>query len=667
MQNDMKSEISIKPFRECRAAAALPGSKSITNRAMILAAIAGGRTVLEGALFSRDTLIMADCLRKLGYMVHLDSDAKRIEIESAGSGIPNSSAEMDVGNAGTVARFVTAFVALRKGGNYLFTCDGAMRARPLKGLIDALKSQGATFEFLGEENHFPFRMKTCGLHGGEIAIDAGESSQMLSGLLMAAVGADAPTTVKLSGGTVSKPFVKMTLSMMAQFGFECPSDGETFTVKPRKAGAGERVYAIEPDATAASYFATLPAVVGGVSELPNFGGCALQGDAAYVDVLKSLGLVKTAKVGDSLLVFGGDGAAFPETAEVDFNDISDTFLSLAAVAMLLPFKLKITGIGHTRKQETDRVAAVARELRKFCVSVEEGAGDILITPYTRAELLGKLSGETSVETYDDHRIAMSFAIAGCVDIRGDGSPWIKIVNPECTSKTWGEFFEVLYTVREDSRKFRVVAIDGGAAVGKSSVSRECSRILRYMHVDTGAHYRTVAYGLLERGADSSDVAKVSEKLGCLEIGAELEGNSAKITLGGKIVPDSEIRNERINSKVAEYASMPLVREFLKNYQRSMADFARSHGFDGMIMEGRDIGSVIFPDADTRIYLDADEQTRAARRAKEGITDSIKKRDDLDKKRKTAPLVCPEGALRIDTSRMTKDEVVERTLSAILES
>ena len=665
---DMNSEISIKPFRECRASITPPGSKSITNRAMMLAALAGGHTTIEDALFSRDTLIMADCLQKLGYMVKLERNEKTIEINSVFGGIPNSEAEIDVGNAGTAARFITALVSLRTGGKFLLNSDKAMHARPIKGLIEALKSQGATFEFLGQEDHFPFIIRTCGLKGGDIAIDAGESSQMLSGLLMASVAAKSPMTVRLSEGIVSKPFVNMTLDMMSQFGFKCETDGTDYKVSLRECKpARSMVYKVEPDATAASYFSTLPVVTSGVSEIVNFGECKLQGDAKYIDVLKSIGLVEMKKVGENLLVFAKENPVYPEKVEIDFNDISDTFLSLAAISMLLPFKLKITGIGHTRRQETDRVAAVARELRKFCAEVEEGDGELTITPYPQNELAKRIDGEVTVKTYDDHRIAMSFAIAGCADLRGDGSSWIKIENPQCTSKTWSEFFEVLYTARDDSKKFRVVAVDGGAAVGKSSVSKECSRILRYMHVDTGAHYRTVAYGLLESGIDSGNKAAIEKKLCELKIGTLLEGNSAKITLNGNLVPDSEIRNERINSKVAEFAAISAVRDFLKMYQRSMSDFGRSNGFEGMIMEGRDIGSVIFPDADARIFLDADEQTRAARRAKEGISDSIKKRDRLDKTRKTAPLVCPEGAELIDTSNMTKEEVVEKTLSLILES
>ncbi len=665
----MEYDVSVKPFVKCRASVSVPGSKSITNRAMVLAALAGGRTLLKGALFSRDTLIMADCLHKLGYMVTLDKNENTIEIISAFGSIPNSEAEIFVGNAGTAARFITSLVALRKNGKFKLTSDAAMHARPIKGLLDALRSQGSTFEFLGETDRFPFVIHTNGLNGGDISIDAGESSQMLSGLLMASVSAHSPMRVNLSSGTVSKPFVNMTIEMMKQFGFSCDVDGSVYNValKPSARFDTPRIYSIEPDATAASYFIALPIILGGVAEILDFGSCKLQGDSAFVNVIESIGLIRTERQGNNLLVFAAENAVYPETVEVNFNDISDTFLTLAAISMHLPFKLRITGIAHTRAQETDRIAAVARELRKFCASVEETEDSIYIEPYPRGELTKRLPKETLVNTYDDHRMAMSFAIAGCVDIRGDGSSWIKIENPTCVSKTWAEFFEALFTFRENSKKFRIVAIDGGAAVGKSSVSRECSRELGYMHVDTGAHYRTIAYGLLESGVDSSDKSAISSTLSTLKIGTILDGDSAKISLNGELVPDSEIRNERINSKVAEFAAISEVREFLKKYQRSMSDFAESEGFDGMIMEGRDIGSVIFPDADVRIFLDADEETRAARRAKEGISDSIKKRDELDKNRKTAPLKRPEGSELIDTSHLTKEQVVEKTLSLILES
>lgn len=666
----MAEEIFIKPFSNAKASVKIPGSKSLTNRALILAAVMGGKTLVEDALFSRDTEIMSDCLEKLGFSVVPDRFARTFEITSSAGGIPNSEADMFVGNAGTAARFVTALASLKKGGKYRFDSDKAMYARPIRGLIRALQSQGAKFEFEGAEYHFPFKMKTCSLKGGEIDIDAGASSQMLSGLLMALPLAENDSLVTLQGETVSRPFVDMTLKIMRQFGIDCGAKNDMeYYVRRHPQTNGERKYRIEPDATAASYFAMLPFVTGGVVRIDNLAACKLQGDIEFIRVIENLGLVRTRRVGNDLLVEGVENPEIAESVELDFNDISDTFLTLAAVSPILPCTLKIRGISHTRSQETDRVAAVASQLEKLCEHVEFDADSIYIRPFPRAVLAERVSRErVHIETFDDHRIAMSFSILGCADITGSGKPWLGILNPSCTAKTWKEFFEALYTVRGDSMDFRVVAIDGGAAVGKSTVSGECSGILGYMHVDTGAHYRALTYGLLAKNItpDASEET-VKSALSGIAIGTSLVGNDAVITVNSKILSDADIRNERINANVSRFAAMPAVREFLKDYQRSMADFARANRFSGMIMEGRDIGSVIFPDAACRIFLDADEATRAARRAKEGVADSVAARDKLDKTRKTAPLVCPEGAWRIDTSKMAKEKVVLKTLSLVLAS
>lgn len=664
----MSTEIAINPFQfKCASSILPPGSKSITNRAMILAALVGGKTRLEGALFSRDTEIMADCLERLGYVVNLNRFEKTVEIESLEAQIPNSNATLHVGNAGTAARFVTALAAMRKGGKYRFECDDAMRSRPMAGLIKALKSQGVMFEFLDKEDSLPFVMRTCGLKGGEVSIDAKASSQMLSALLMVSPFADEKMSVSLKGSTVSKPFVEMTLGVMADFGINMTYADGVYTPLPRKKNESERTYKIEIDATAASYFAILPAVVGGACEIQSFADCKHQGDSVFEKLITSIGLIESRIVNSNLVLLKPDNAKFQESLELDFNDISDTFLTLAAISPILPFKLTIKGIAHTRAQETDRIRACAAELRKFCAKVDETDDAISITPNSPERLAEIAQNPTLVHTYHDHRIAMSFSILASCNVRKDGKPWIIIEDPNCVSKTWAEFFEVLYTARADSSDLRVVAIDGGAAVGKSSVSKECARILDYMHVDTGAHYRTVAYALMSEGIDARDPKLIAEKLRNVKISTSLEGKSARITLNGKLVEDALIRSESVNSAVANFAAIPEVRKFLKSYQRSMADFARSHGFAGLIMEGRDIGSVIFPDASVRIFLDADEQTRAMRRAKEGITDSIGLRDSIDKSRKTAPLRCPDLAERIDTSLMTKDEVVMLTLSYILES
>lgn len=655
------STLKITPFkgRAC-AAVSVPGSKSITNRALLLAAMSDYPVKLFGPLASRDSSIMMDCLRALGY------DVSESEGSVTVSGECSKKASLFVGNAGTAARFLTAFVCSQTGGEYSFDSDEAMRRRPMRGLIEAMRSQGASFAFKGAKDCFPFTVKTCGLKGGEMEIDAAESSQILSAVLMAAPLAYSDTLVRLKGGTVSRPFVAMTLKMMADFGFcaETLEDGSYKIFHGVTCSPAE--YSIEPDATAAGYPAALAAVAGGAVLIKDFPFSGMQGDAEFVALMEKAGLVKTARAGKDLLVAGASAPSKP--LEFDFNDISDTFLTLAASASAISADVKITGIAHTRRQESDRVAAAAREAAKIARKTAFGEDFIRVEAHPFGEIKKCVARPARIETYEDHRIAMSFALPGCADAFGDGEPWIEISNPECCSKTWPGFFEALEKARTDSGRFRTVSIDGGAAVGKSSVSKECAAALGFMHVDTGAHYRTLAYILTENAlAPESGEAEVCRALEKLEISAVLEGSSAKMAVGGAAVEDALIRTERVNACVSQFAAMPKVREFLKGYQRSMADFARKSGFGGIVMEGRDIGSVIFPDADAKIFLDADEQTRAKRRAAEGISDSISKRDALDRNRKTAPLVCPEGAVTIDTSRMTKAEVVAAAMALIVQS
>lgn len=208
-----------------------------------------------------------------------------------------------------------------------------------------------------------------------------------------------------------------------------------------------------------------------------------------------------------------------------------------------------------------------------------------------------------------------------------------------------------------SKEFIIIAMDGGAAVGKSSTSKGLAEKLDLMHVDTGAHYRTLTYALLAAGADPEQPTTIPEKLASLQLDTQLVGRSAKLSINGQVPADANIRSAEVNAAVSKFAAIEQLRTFLFDYQRSQADVARANDYTGLIMEGRDIGSVIFPNADYRFFLHADEATRSARRAKEGQTDSIAARDKMDTSRKTAPLVCPEGATKIDTAPHTLEEVI----------
>jgi 3-phosphoshikimate 1-carboxyvinyltransferase len=395
-------KLPIAPFtRPVRGSVTLPGSKSITNRALILAALARGTTTLHGALFSRDTQIMVAALRALGFVVVTDENALTITIAGRAGEIPVREAKLEVGNAGTAARFLTAFVCLRPDGTYHFDGDEAMRRRPIGALLEAIESQGAR----ASGRNFPFTLRTAGLRGGEVALDASESSQMLSALLLVAPHAKSPLTVKLKGEAGSKPFVAMTEAMVRQFA-AAPAD-----------------YRIEGDASAASYFLALPVVTGGALTLPNYGG-PLQGDMQFREVIAAVARDRRGR-------------------DQNFREFSDTFLTLAAIAPLLAGPTKISGIAHTRKQETDRVAGMARELTKLGQQVIETEDSLEIHPRP-------LVPGVEIETYHDHRFAMSFGILGCHDLLKNGRPWLTIKDPACCAKTFPAFFDLLAGLRAAS-------------------------------------------------------------------------------------------------------------------------------------------------------------------------------------------------------------------------
>ncbi len=396
----------------------LPGSKSITNRALILAALAEGTTKLTGALFSRDSRIMIAGLQALGFVITADESTHTIVVEGRGGEIPVGTAKINVGNAGTAARFLTALVCLHPNGTYDFDGDEAMRKRPIGSLLDALTEQGAQ----ADERSFPFTLKTAGLRGGEVSVDASESSQMLSALLLAGSRAQSPLKINITGEPGSRPFVEMTKRVIEQF-----------AQKPS-------TYNVEGDASAASYLLTLPLITGGEITLPNYHG-DLQGDRRFLEVVRHVSLQVDEDEAPPRYFYARDTRLKP--VEQNFREFSDTFLTLAAIAPLLDGPTKITGIAHTRKQETDRVSGMARELIKLGQKVIETEDALEIHPQP-------LNSGVEIETYEDHRFAMSFGILGSHDLHGNGRPWLSIKDPACCGKTFPTFFEVLESLRQSS-------------------------------------------------------------------------------------------------------------------------------------------------------------------------------------------------------------------------
>jgi 3-phosphoshikimate 1-carboxyvinyltransferase len=645
--SQLPAVLPIQPFtRPLCGEVTLPGSKSITNRALLLAALCKEPVTLTGALFSEDTHLMVEALKALGFTVNANAAGGTIEVSDQAKGFTkNEPVDLFVGLAGTAARFLTALCAAAPSGVYRIDGIPQMRKRPMKGLIDALRSLGADIRCTAIEGFFPLEIHAKGLRGGEVAIDASESSQMLSGLLMVAPLADSPIRIQLSA-KVREPFVQMTRCMVEQFGGFAEFDSATSSWEvAQKTYSFSGTYAIEPDATAASYFAALPLVTGGALTLLNLHE-GLQGDTQFVEVMKRVGLTAKSSSRGLEVSFASDSAR--NGVDQNFNEFSDTFLTLAAIAPLLAGPTRITGIAHSRKQETDRVAGMARELIKLGQDVVETEDSLTVTPRP-------LKSGVEIETYGDHRFAMSFGILGCHDLHGDGRPWLSIKDPACCAKTFPNFFDVLNSLRP----FLIVAIDGGAASGKSSTSRALSERFNFLHVDTGSYYRAITAELLRQGLGIDQLDEVKTALPSITLGTQVDGRAARMEIGGRVVPESEIRGPEVTAAVSHFAAIPEVRTALLTYQRNQAAVARAHGFGGMVMEGRDIGSIIFPDAGLRLFLHADPEARAKRRELEGRADAVAERDRLDASRKTAPLVLASGAIDIDSTYLNLEQVVDK--------
>ncbi len=405
-----------------------PGSKSITNRALVCAALAEGPSLLTGALDSEDTRVMIESLRRLGIAVEHDRAACTLNVSGCGGRIPSPGAELYVANSGTSMRFLTALVGLGQG---TFRIDGVarMRQRPIQDLLDALTQLGVEAVAESAGGCPPVIVHGRGLRGGTATIAGDISSQFLSGLLMAAPYAQQPVELVVVGDLVSKPYVEMTLAVMRAFGATVEShELKRFRVSPQRYTGRE--YPIEPDASAASYFFAAAAVAGGRVEVQGLSRDSLQGDIRFCDCLTRMGC--DVRYESDRTVVGREPGRPLQGIEVDMNAISDTVQTLGVVALFAHGPTTITGVAHIRHKETDRIAALATELRKLGAAVEEREDGLRIVP-------GPLHG-AEIETYDDHRMAMSLAIAGLV------VPGVVIRNPGCTAKTYPRFFDDLQSL-----------------------------------------------------------------------------------------------------------------------------------------------------------------------------------------------------------------------------
>lgn len=409
------------------AAVELPGSKSYSNRALLIAALAGGHSEITHALFSDDTRVMHAALLALGIRVSSDESRQRYVVEGTEGCIPATEAELFTGNAGTAARFLTAAVAIGHG-NYVVDGSARMRQRPIQPLLDGLQQLGVDARAHFDNGCPPLLVRANGIPGGSARVRGDVSSQYISALLLAAPYAQRGIEIEVVGDLVSAPYIDLTLDIMAAFGVASERHGmKRFFVPPGQRYLG-RAYAVEPDASSASYFFAAAAVTGGRVRVPHLGNGSAQGDLGLLDVLRAMGC-GVVRAPDSVEV---RGPRHLRAVDADFTRMGDVATTLMAIAPFADGPVTVRGIAQTHHEESDRPVAAAAELRRMGIEVEETWDSLTIYPGAPQPAL--------IQTYDDHRIAMSFAITGL------RAPGIAIANPGCVAKTFPEFFDVLRRV-----------------------------------------------------------------------------------------------------------------------------------------------------------------------------------------------------------------------------
>lgn len=427
----MKETYCVKRIEEIdKIEVQVPGSKSITNRALLLAALSDKKCILHGVLFSDDSRAFLDSLEKLGFEVSTDEKIKDVIIKGTGGRIPNRKAAIDVRSAGTAARFLTVMLALA-GGEYELKASPQMCKRPMEPLLSILKDKGVEFSFQGEEGHFPFSMKSEAISMNEVSIDTKISSQFASALLMSGVLLENGLRVMMSGDRTEGSYIKMTLAMMQQFGIEVEKNGNCCYV-PHKSDFGLSEYQVEPDVSGACYFYAMAPLLKTNVIVKGVHRNSLQGDIKFVEVLQEIGC-KLEDTETGILLTGSNLNGYPGIT-VSMKDFSDQTMTMASIAPFAETPTLIRNVGHIRFQESDRINAIVTEMRRMgirCEEVPEEDG-IRIYPIDAKEIR-----ETSVETYEDHRMAMSFTLIGLKTGR------IIIKNPGCCRKTFENYFEII--------------------------------------------------------------------------------------------------------------------------------------------------------------------------------------------------------------------------------
>ena len=660
--------LDIPPLQGASGTVHLPGSKSISNRVLLLAALCQGATVVHDLLASDDTRVMLDALRAIGCSVD-EADPQAVRITGLGGRLPkpapHAPLSLFLGNAGTAMRPLAAALALL-GGEYQLSGVPRMHERPIGDLVDALRQLGCRIDYLGTDGYPPLRIAhAAGVP--DLALDApirvrGDvSSQFLTALLMALplAAAQQDVVIEVVGELISRPYIAITLQLLARFGITISNDGwQRFTVPAGSRYRSPGSIHIESDASSASYFIALGAIAasaGGQNDLKiqGVGLDSIQGDIRFVEAAQAMGARITGSA-NSLQV--GRGAWPLRAIDLDCNHIPDAAMTLAVMALYADGTTVLRNIASWPVKETDRLAAMAIELRKLGATVDEGSDFLRITP-PAAPADWRAA---SIHTYDDHRIAMCFSLAAF----GPAQLPVRIEDPKCVAKTFPDYFEALFSVAQTAPEhIPVLCIDGPSASGKGTVAAAVARQLGYAFLDSGSLYRIAALAALRAGlaiepANEPAIAALARML-------PVRFDQGSIWLGNDDVTQA-IRTEEAGMNASRVSALPAVREALVGLQHSF------RCLPGLVADGRDMGTVIFPEAQLKVFMTASAACRAERRHKQllaqGISAKIadlcadlEARDARDTQRSAAPLRPAQNAVVLDNSQLTAQECVGHVL------
>ena len=656
------SLLDLPPLLSAHGTVRLPGSKSISNRMLLLAALSNGVTEIRDLLHSDDTERMLDGLRILGVKIDaLENNAYRVH--GCAGNFPNKKAALFLGNAGTAFRPLTAVLALA-GGEYQLSGVARMHERPIADLVDALRGLGADISYLGAEGFPPLGIRPATIRSVEkISVRGDVSSQFLTALLMAAPLVQQDVVIEVVGELISKPYIEITLNMMAQFGVRVERDGWTsFTVRDGSQYKSPGMVFVEGDASSASYFLAAGAIGGGPVRVEGVGKNSIQGDVRFTEVLQAMGArIELGENWISATAPAEHGSTHGKLRGIDLdcNHIPDAAMTLAVCALFAEGTTTLRNIASWRVKETDRIHAMATELRKVGATVEEGADFIRITPPVKIL-------HAAIDTYDDHRMAMCFSLVAF------GGAGVRINDPQCVAKTFPDYFA---RFAEVVQPVPVIAIDGPSASGKGTVAQQVAQALGFHYLDSGALYRLLALAAQRQGIALNAEMRLAQLASEMQV--RFEG--ADIWLN-EVLVGQELRSEQTAAAASTVAALPAVRVALLDKQHA---FRRA---PGLVADGRDMASVVFPDAQVKIFLTASADARAERRYKqlmgnelslmrkemdatiatllqETLLKEISARDERDTQRSVAPLQQVVGASLLDTTNLTIAQAVQAVLKS----